>query len=198
MERLYALLDRYIAAAPEDRAPIEQEVWRTFGVERAVLALDMSGFSLSVRRTGIVPYLGQIRRMVRISRPLVEQHGGCVVKAEADNLLALFPTPLEALVTARAINSALAAERSSNPSPIPFAASIGIDFGKVLHIPGRDAFGDAVNIAYKLGEDIARSDEILVTQPVFDRLPIAEQDQLEIGDFSVSGLALTLWRIPAA
>ena len=196
MERLHALLDRYISAEPEKRSVIEAEIWGTFGVQRAVMALDMSGFSLNVRRTGIVSYLGQIRRMVRIARPLVEEHGGCLVKAEADNLMALFTTPLDAVAAARAINAGLAAERVENPGPLPLSASIGIDFGKILHIPGRDCFGDAVNIAYKLGEDIAGADEILVTNAVLERLPAEEQERLEVGDFSVSGLALTLWRVP--
>jgi adenylate cyclase len=196
MERLHALLDRYNSALPEQRSAIEAEIWGAFGVQRAVMALDMSGFSLSVRRTGIVAYLGQIRRMVRIARPLVEKFCGCVVKAEADNLMALFPTPLDALRAARAINAELTTERVAHPSPLPFSASIGIDFGKILHIPGRDCFGDAVNIAYKLGEDIARADEILVTNAVLEKLPPEEQERLEVGDFSVSGLALTLWRVP--
>jgi adenylate cyclase len=196
MERLHAFLDRYVSAAPEDRAAVEAEIWAAFGVERAIMALDMSGFSLSVRRTGLVSYLGQIRRMIRISTPIVEKYNGCVVRAQADNVMALFPTPLEALAAARAITAGLAAERAARPGPIPFSASIGIDFGKILHIPGRDCFGDAVNIAYKLGEDIARADEILVTNAVLERLPPEEQERLEVGDFSVSGLALTLWRVP--
>jgi class 3 adenylate cyclase len=134
--------------------------------------------------------------MVRISTPIVEKHGGTVVRAQADNLMALFPTATDGVNAAREINAGLLAERTARPSPMPFSASIGIDYGKILHIPGRDCFGDAVNIAYKLGEDIGRADEILVTNAVFERLPVAEQDRLEIGDFSVSGLALTLWRVP--
>jgi adenylate cyclase len=194
MERLLTLLDRYASAQVEEQGAVEAEIWETFGMERAILALDMSQFSLSVRRMGIVPYLAQIERMLRISRPIVAQFEGEVVKAQADNLMAIFPSPGDALLAARAIIAGLVAERTARPGPIPFAASIGIDFGKILHIPDHDCFGDAVNIAYKVGEDIARPDEILVTSAVRERVPLEEQERMEMGEFSVSGLALTLWK----
>jgi adenylate cyclase len=40
---------------------------------------------------------------------------------------------------------------------------IGIGFGRVLLL-SNDLFGDEVNVAYKLGEDVARSGEILVSE----------------------------------
>lgn len=43
---------------------------------------------------------------------------------------------------------------------------VGIGFGKILRIGDIDVFGQEVNAASKLGEDTAKSDEILVTGAV--------------------------------
>jgi class 3 adenylate cyclase len=195
MNEFLALLDRYVDTPPAERPAVEAEIWRNFGVECAILALDMSGFSLTVRRSGIVGYLGQIRRMLRLTEPVVSAYRGETVKREADNLLAVFASAEDALAAAEAINAALAAERTANPGPIPLAASIGLDFGKLLHIPRCDCFGDAVNVAYKLGEDLAVAEEILLTAAVYDRLPPTAQARLSVAEFSLSGLALRAWRL---
>ena len=41
---------------------------------------------------------------------------------------------------------------------------IGIGYGKTLVLEGYDFFGHQLNLAFKLGEDIAEPGEILVTQ----------------------------------
>ena len=50
----------------------------------------MSGFSLLTRRYGIVHYLSMVRRMQEVTRPIVHDHSGSVVKFEADNGFAVF------------------------------------------------------------------------------------------------------------
>lgn len=52
------------------------------------------------------------------------------------------------------------------PAPVPntresLDAAVGIGFGRILNIESRDIFGDEVNLACKLGEDIAERSEIL-------------------------------------
>jgi class 3 adenylate cyclase len=42
--------------------------------------------------------------------------------------------------------------------------SIGIDHGPILDLDGEDFYGDAVNIASKLGEDLADAGDQLVTR----------------------------------
>jgi class 3 adenylate cyclase len=77
----------------------------------------------------------------------------------------------------------------------PLTAGIGIDFGKFLLIPGKDAFGDAVNTAHKLGEDVARASEVLVTEEVKRRLAPGTNLRAEPLALSISGLQLEAWRI---
>ena len=181
----FTLIDHLNSCAAEDRARVEELVWDAFGVERAVMVLDMSDFSLMARRDGILPYLAQIRRMQVVTGPIVRECGGEVIKYVADNLMAVFPAAREAVQAAVKINKAL---------PADGAVSIGIDFGRFLMIPGEDCYGDPVNVAYKLGEDLARPGEILVTAGVRERLD-AGAGALREQQVSVAGLELLAYSV---
>jgi adenylate cyclase len=189
MQAFLALVDRLNAAGAEERARAEAEIWERFGVERAVLALDMSHFSLSVRRSGILPYLALIRRMHAVTRPIVERHGGAVVKYDADNMLATFPTVGEAASAALAINRAIVegAER--------FSVSMGVDFGRFLLIDGAECYGDPVNVACKLGEDVADSGEVLLTAAARAHLEPSFPYALREQKVSVSGLEVHVFAV---
>ena len=194
MKQFFELIDRLNACPQAERQRLETELMRQYRREKAVVALDMSGFSLTVRRSGIVSYLCCIRRMQRLMVPLVAQHGGELVKFEADNLLAVFDEARQAVVAGLAMKRAA----ESTPTPegeVALAVGIGIDFGPVLLIPGQDCFGDAVNIAYKLGEDVARAGEVIVTTAVQQRLSDALVEPL---DLSIAGLRLSAYRVISA
>lgn len=186
------LIDRLNAAAGEERARVEAEIWRAFGVEQAVLVLDMSQFSLSVRRDGILPYLGHIRRMQKLMAPLVEAHGGRVVKFVADNLFATFATSEAAALAAVAMQRTLQARQAG------FAIAIGIDHGRFLLLPEGDAWGDTINVACKLGEDLAAAGEILLTQAARAALPEAFPHAFREQRVSVSGLEVVVHSLRCA
>lgn len=160
-------LDEYPQADPERRRAIEQEIWTVYGQEQTVMVLDMSGFSLLTQRHGIIFYLAMVRRMHKIVAPLTEAHGGSVVKFEADNAFAVFPTAWDAVRTASEIHLAFARENQ----PEKIRVSIGIDSGQVLMVDGIDVFGNPVNRASKLGEDIAEPGETLITAEAFALIP---------------------------
>lgn len=195
MENFYALIDELATLPAAQREAGERRLRERFEVERAVLALDMSQFSLSVRRSGIVFHLCQIRRVQRIALPIVAAWRGELVKCEADNILATFASPDDAVESALAIDAALAGSGEGSPLGAPLTAGIGIDFGRFLLIPGKDAFGDAVNMAHKLGEDVARANEVLVTEAVKGRLASTHTFLAEPVSLSISGITLEAWRI---
>ena len=192
MQAFLALVDRLNEAGGEERARVEAEIWQRFGVERALLSLDMSHFSLSVRRAGILPYLGLIRRMQAVTRPIVERHGGTVIKYDADNMIAVFDAADAAAASALAINRAIleGGER--------FAVAMGIDFGRFLLIDGTDCYGDPVNVACKLGEDVAESGEVLLTAAARARLGPGFPHALREQVVSVSGLEVHVFAVEAA
>lgn len=191
MKSFFALIDKMDSAPAETRQVIERVIWESFGVERAVLALDMSNFSLVTRRDGILPYLGRIRRMQRVTEPIVVAAGGEVVKYYADNLIAVFPDGRAAVEAAVRMNRALAADGGADP----IGVSVGIDYGLFLLVPGTDCYGDAVNRAHKLGEDLARGGEILITPEVAAQLGDPPPYRLEVQQLSVSGIEFDAHRV---
>ena len=192
MHAFTALIDRLIDAEGEERARVEAEIWERFGVRQAVLVLDMSEFSLSVRREGILPYLGHIRRMQRTMAPLVEAHGGKLVKFVADNLFATFATVEEAT------RAAIAMQRKVVDEPAGFAVAIGIDHGRFLLLPEGEAWGDAINMACKLGEDLARAGEILLTAAARAALPPGFPHAFQQQRVSLSGIEVPIHSLRVA
>lgn len=197
LDRLFGLVDRYNESDDGSRPACEEEIWRSLGTEKAVLVLDMSGFSLTTRIHGIVYYMAMVRRMQRTTKPLVERLGGHVVKYEADNMYAVFEDPPAAVAAADAIHAAFLAERIPPGSKHRIRTSIGIACGRLLLIPGRDLFGDCVNVACKLGEDLAEAEETLLADDAYRRLGPDRQAGFESVTFTVSGLELPAWRSTA-
>lgn len=156
------LLDALIER-PDRQAEIGAEIEAIFGETRGVLVLDMCGFARTTRRQGIVSFLAMIHRMRRIVTPAIEAAGGIVVKGEADNLYCLLDDAPAAVAAARDIRTRLDAANLLLPDEQRLHASIGIGDGAVLNVAGEDLFGDEVNLASKLGEDIAGRGEILLT-----------------------------------
>jgi adenylate cyclase len=178
-----------------DRTRIEAEIWNQFGAERTVLIWDMSGFSVLTRSHGIVHYLSMVRRMQEVTRPIVHEYKGALVKFEADNGFAVFPGPEEGIRAAISMNEAFEIENAHLPYEFDIRVSCGLDHGRIILLEGQDFFGEAVNAASKLGEDIASAGEILVARTAMKDLPAGVDFEGEPVRFSVSGLQLDAMRI---
>jgi adenylate cyclase len=174
----------------EGRHKIESELWKDYGAERVVFVLDMSGFSLLTRKYGIIHYLSLVRRMQLTTEPIIETYAGTVIKFEADNCFATFPDVLSAVHAAIALQLAFDASNLLTTDEFDVHVSIGIDQGKILLIGNEDCFGDAVNRACKLGEDIAAAGEILVTQDAMKTVTSEIDFQLREVNISISGLTI--------
>lgn len=186
------LLDTLNAAAPADRPAIEALIRKTFQVTRAALVLDMTDFSISVRRTGILAHLALIRRMQVLARAPIVDAGGEIVKHDADNVFAVFPDAAQALRAAEAIQQQLAGQGLATTDGCSVGASIGIDVGDILLIRETDFFGDAVNIASRLGEDLAARGEILVSERAW--AAAGKPPGYEAAEYVVSGLPIPVFR----
>jgi class 3 adenylate cyclase len=177
---------------PESLAEIDGEIWRRFGRTCAVLVLDMCGFSRLTMRYGITHFLAMIRRLGVIVRPVIAAAGGRVVKAEADNVFATFEDVPLALAAARAIHHSLDTANTFLPEDWDLHAGIGIGYGPLLLIGDHDLFGSEMNLASKLGEDVAGRGEILLSAEARARVP-DEANLAEI-PLQLSGLALHAFR----
>jgi adenylate cyclase len=179
----------------EERRAIENSLWDEFGAEYAVFILDMSGFSLLTRKYGIVHYLSMVRRMQMTTGPIVKSYGGFMIKYEADNCFAVFPDPLSAVQAAIALQHAFNAENLLTSDDLDIHISCGIDYGKILMVGHEDCFGDPVNRASKMGEDLAVAGEILITKEAMQMIPSEAGIKAREMNVSISGITIPAYLI---
>ena len=179
----------------DERQKIEHSLWGEFGAEYAVFVLDMSGFSLLTRKYGIVHYLSMVRRMQMTTEPIVKSYGGFMIKYEADNCFAVFPDPLSAVNAAIAMQHAFSAENLLTSEDLDIHISCGIDYGKILIVGREDCFGDPVNRASKMGEDLAVAGEILITKEAMQMIPADAGIKAREMNVSISGITIPAYLI---
>jgi class 3 adenylate cyclase len=190
---LEALLAEY-GEQPERRPLVADAVYRQFGQRLAILVIDSCGFSLRVRRWGILHALAMMYRLERHVRPLVEAHGGRVLRREADNVFAVLPGVRLALSCAQTILLEMSAANELLPAPERVELSIGIGFGDVLLVSSSDVCGDEMNVACKLGEDLAQGNEILLSEAARHALSDSRW-KFEETRFTISGQSLRAHRL---
>jgi len=113
----------------------------------AIMFTDMVGYTASAQ-TDEASALAQVRELAEIVRPLLEQHGGRVVKSTGDGFLVEFDSALQAAQSAIEVQGSLR-ERNARSPVRPLRLRIGIHVGDVEEIDG-DVLGDTVNLASRI------------------------------------------------
>ncbi len=180
---------------PVKRKQLEDIIWQKYGTENTAFVLDMSGFSLLTRKYGIIHYLSMIRRMQLTVEPIIANYGGRIIKFEADNCFAVFPDPASAARTAITIQHAIAAANLLTSEEMDIHVTIGIDYGRILILNEDDMYGDAVNRACKMGEDLGKADEILITKEAMDMIPEEAQIEGKLIEVSIGGMNTPAYQI---
>jgi adenylate cyclase len=144
----------------------------------AIFAADVAGYSrlMGADEAGTFARLRELRR--ELIDPKIAEHKGRIVKTTGDGLLIEFPSVVEAVACAVAVQQG-AAERNAEVEPeqrIEFR--VGINLGDVIVEDG-DIHGDGVNVAARL-EALAEPGGICVSRvvrdQVRDKMPIAFVD----------------------
>jgi len=135
---------------------------------QAILAADVVGYSRLMNRDeeGTLARLQALER--EVVDPRIDEFGGEVVKRMGDGILASFPSAVDALRAARAIQEAVAERNDTAPGSEPIRYRIGLNVGDVIVTDG-DIFGDGVNIAARL-EGIAEPGGITLSAAVHDNV----------------------------
>ncbi len=128
----------------------------------AILAADVVGYSrlMAEDETGTLATLRTHRET--LFDPETAKRGGRIVKLMGDGTLVEFPSVVDAVECALAIQQALAAEDG------PIRLRIGINLGDII-IDGDDIYGDGVNIAARL-ETLADPGGICISSIVHESL----------------------------
>lgn len=145
---------------------------------RAILVLDMTDFTTSAISAGDMGSLLRILDAQKVVLPVLEAHDAVLAHCFADDIFALFEDPSVALDAAIEIQRRISAFNESDlASAFPTHCCIGIGYGQVLKIGPDLAQGAEMNMASKLGEDMARSREILLTENTYR----AVRDRTDVG-----------------
>src|SRR5699024_3371007 len=114
---------------------------------------------------------------------------------EADNVFALFPDAASALRCSLEVQRSVEIANEQLPAASEIYVAIGVGYGELLLVGDDDAYGDEMNVACKLGEDLAERGEILVTAAAHESLGDADGFRFEDYSASISGLDLDAFKL---
>ena len=135
---------------------------------KAILCLDMTGFTQSAMNHGSLFSLLRIFDVQKVCAPVFQQYNASRVRAFADDFTVLFEDPQDALNSALEVHRRILSFNSSElASKSPASCCIGIGYGDVYAIGPDMAMGDEMNRASKLGEDTAKAQETLITEGLY-------------------------------
>ena len=193
--------DGLIAAFSELRDAAEtelarQRIWEKFGTDGAVFISDMASFSSTSRKVGVCHFLKLIHRARQIIAPIVAKNSGLLLKCDADNCYAFFEKTDDAIRASFDINAELFRHNDEFSLSEQIYLSVGIDYGRVLLVGDVEFFGDPVNTASKLGEDLAIRAETLVTKRAIEHSALKIPETAERMVARISDIEIKYVRLP--
>src|SRR5712675_1537558 len=153
----------------------------------AIVAADVAGYSLlmGLDEVGTARTLREHRV---VTDALVAKHGGRLVKTTGDGVLLEFPSVVDAVECAVAMQTVMDESNQGVPTDRRMEFRIGINLGDIL-IEGEDILGDGVNVAARL-EGIAEPGGICVSSSAYDQvLGKVEVEFTDLGEQSLKNIA---------
>jgi adenylate cyclase len=181
---------------PEERTRIRNHIWERFGACGATFISDMASFSSTSRKLGVCHFLKLIYRLRLAIAPIIKDNRGTLLKCEADNCYAFFESTDDAIKASIDVNAALFAANQARDISEQIYLSVGIDYGDLLLVGTEDFFGDPVNTASKLGEDIAIRGETLVTERAIAESSYVAPENVERMVARISDIEISYLRLP--
>ncbi|NQU72390.1 MAG: tetratricopeptide repeat protein [Rhodospirillales bacterium] len=134
----------------------------------AILAADVVGYSrlIEADEEGTRARLQLLH--TELINPRIAADGGRIVKTTGDGILVEFPSAVDAVRNALAIQSATAGYSAELPLDQRLEFRVGVNLGDVI-IEGDDIHGDGVNVAARL-EGLCGAGEVYVSSTVYDHV----------------------------
>ena len=152
----------------------------------AILSADAVGYSRLMAADEVVA-ARTLRAHLERMEAAITRHGGRVVDAVGDNLLAEFASIVEAAACAAEIQRELAERNAALAEAQRMPFRIGLHLGDVI-VEGDRIRGDGVNVAARL-EGLAPPGGLAISRPAFDqvegRLAI---DFIDLGELSLKNI----------
>ena len=142
----------------------------------AVLAADVVGYSrlMGEDDAGTLARLKEHR--CELIDPKISDHKGRIVKTTGDGILIEFPSVIEAVACAVAVQRGMAERNAATPEAQRIVFRVGVNLGDIIIGEDNDIHGDGVNVAARL-EGIAEPGGICVSGTVRDHIG----DRLDFG-----------------
>ena len=133
----------------------------------AIVAADVAGYSrlMGLDEVGTARTLREHRK---VTDALVAKHGGRLVKTTGDGVLLEFPSVVDAVECAVAVQAVMAERNQGVPEDRRMEFRIGVNLGDIL-IEGDDILGDGVNVAARL-EGIAEPGGICISSSAYEQV----------------------------
>ena len=165
----------------------------------AILAADVAGYSrlMGEDEEGTLARLNAHRR--ELIDPMVAEHHGRIVKTTGDGLLIEFPSVVEAVSCALAVQRAMVERNAATPEEKRITFRIGVNLGDIIVEDG-DIYGDGVNIAARL-EGIAEPGGICISDDAFRQVRgKMDAEFVDTGEQRLKNIArpIRVYRIPIA
>jgi class 3 adenylate cyclase len=152
----------------------------------AILSADVAGYTKMMAQDEIKT-LETLDAYRSIMGGLVKQHGGRVVDMVGDNLLAEFPSAVDAVQCSLEIQRHLGAQNEERQDESKMNFRIGVNVGDLI-VVGERIVGDGVNIAARI-EAEAPPGGVAMSRAVLDqvegKIPIHTLDK---GDFTLKNV----------
>jgi TolB-like protein len=153
----------------------------------AIVAADVAGYSrlMGLDEVGTARTLREHRK---VTDALVTKHGGRLVKTMGDGVLLEFPSVVDAVECAIAMQAVMAERNQGVPEDRRMLYRVGINLGDIL-IEGDDILGDGVNVAARL-EGIAEPGGICISSSAYEhvrgKVPV---DFTDLGEQNLKNIA---------
>jgi adenylate cyclase len=161
-KKLLDYLRRRKRKRPGARPAMDCKSFPSLFRKRAVVFTDTADFTLRAARDGILHFLMVFETVAEEAAKVVRRTGGDLVKVEGDSLLIRYDDVNVACRGVVELEAALQRSNRGRPDDEQLHFSYGIGYGDVLDLD-EDMFGLEVNLASKLGEDLAEPGEALLT-----------------------------------
>jgi TolB-like protein/class 3 adenylate cyclase len=153
----------------------------------AIMAIDVVGYSRLMGEDEAGTALA-VREHRDAARPIVTGRSGRIVKTMGDGLLLEFPSVVDAVECAVAIQNLMAERNAATPQNKRIVYRIGVNLGDVL-IEGDDILGEGVNIAARL-EGICEPGGVLISASAFEHVRgRVEANFIDLGEKSLKNIA---------
>jgi len=181
----------------EEKASLDKMLKEKFQKNTTVMFTDIKGSTSYFETFGDVEGRAMVQRHNAMLFPIIEKHGGKVIKTIGDAIMATFEDAAGGVKAGMEMQNKLHDyNKEQDQKHLRIMIRIGLNYGPAV-VEENDVFGDAVNVAARV-ESQADAEELLISDSLYKEVRSEEEILVRFfGDVSVKGKAepVKLYRV---